>query len=177
MLAAGGVIAIENHSHSLLQTPDGIRRFADAMTSDRVGVALAPHHLPQDAELVAGIARDLGPRLKFVYAQQHGKGSNEKLPKEDELLQMPGRGPLDFGPLMRQLAAMNFAGPVEIFMHPVPRGVPILDTVAAITAEVNRARTALLAGLAGGFLPTNEKPRAGCRLMPAGGIPDRARRG
>ena len=55
--------------------------------------------------------------------------------------------PLDFGPLMRQLAAMNFAGPVEIFMHPVPRGVPILDTVAAITAEVNRARTALLAGL------------------------------
>ena len=93
---AGGVIAIENHSNSLLQTPDGIRRFADAVTSDRVGVALAP---------------------------------------------------LDFGPLMRQLAAMNFAGPVEIFMHPVPRGVPILDTVAAITAEVNRARTALLAGL------------------------------
>jgi hypothetical protein len=24
-------------------------------------------------------------------------------------------------------------------MHPVPRGVPILDTVPAITAEVNRA--------------------------------------
>ena len=90
---------------------------------------------------------------------------------------MPGRGPFDFGPLMRQLSAMHFDGPVEIFMHPVPRGVPILDTVAAITAEVNRARTALLAGLAGGFLPTNEKPRAGCRLMPAGGIPDRARRG
>ena len=31
---AGGVIAIENHSHSLLQTPDGIRRFADAVTSE-----------------------------------------------------------------------------------------------------------------------------------------------
>jgi sugar phosphate isomerase/epimerase len=140
---SGGVIAIENHSNSLLQTPDGIRRFADAVSSDRVGVAFAPHHLPQEAHLIAALARDLGPRMKFVYAQQHGKGSKEKLPKEDELLQMPGRGPLDFGPLMRELAAQRFAGPVEIFMHPVPRGVPILDTVPAITAEVNRARAHL----------------------------------
>jgi sugar phosphate isomerase/epimerase len=140
---SGGVIAIENHSSSLLQTPDGIRRFADAVTSDRVGVAFAPHHLPQDAHLIATLARDLGPRMKFVYAQQDGKGSKEKLPKEVELLQMPGRGPLDFGPLMRELAAQRFAGPVEIFMHPVPRGVPILDTVPAITAEVNRARAHL----------------------------------
>ena len=131
----GGVIAIENHSNSLLRTPDSVRRFADAVTSDRVGVALAPHHLPQDAHLIATLARDLGPRMKFVYAQQDGKGSKEKLPKEVELLQMPGRGPLDFGPLMRELAAQRFAGPVEIFMHPVPRGVPILDTVPAITAE------------------------------------------
>lgn len=145
--ATGGVIAIENHSRSLLQTPDGIRRFADAVSSDRVGVALAPHHLPQDAELIAELARDLGPRMKFVYAQQHGKGSTDKLPKEEELLQLPGRGPLDFGPLMRSLAAMNFTGPVEIFMHPVPRGVPILDTVAAVTAEVNRARASLMASL------------------------------
>ena len=141
--ATGGTIAIENHSNSLLQTPEGIRRFAELATPDCVGVALAPHHLPQDAELIAALARDLGPKLKFVYAQQHGKGSKEKLPKEDELLQMPGRGPLDFGPLMRALAGMRFTGPIEIFMHPVPRGVPILDSVEAITAEVNRARTSL----------------------------------
>ena len=141
--AAGGVIAIENHSHSLLQTPEGIRRFAEIAKHERVGIALAPHHLPQDAELIASLARDLGPKLKFVYAQQHGKGSKEKLPKEDELLQMPGRGPLDFRPLMRALADIRFAGPIEIFMHPVPRGVPILDSIEAITAEVNRARTCL----------------------------------
>ena len=141
--ATGGTIAIENHSSSLLQTPEGIRRFAELATPDCVGVALAPHHLPQDAELIAALARDLGPKLKFVYAQQHGKGSKEKLPKEDELLQMPGRGPLDFGPLMRALAGMRFTGPIEIFMHPVPRGVPILDSVEAITAEVNRARACL----------------------------------
>jgi len=154
----GGVIAIENHSSSLLQTADGIRLFADAVTSDRVGIALAPHHLPQDADLIATLARDLGPRLKFVYAQQHGKGAKEKLPKEDELLQLPGRGPLDFGPLMRQLAAQRFAGPVEIFMHPVPRGVPILDTVAAITAEVNRARAHLEALLAAATPETGRTP-------------------
>ena len=141
--AAGGVIAIENHSHSLLQTPEGIRHFAEIAKHERVGIALAPHHLPQDADLIASLARDLGPKLKFVYAQQHGKGAKEKLPKEEELLQMPGRGPLDFGPLMRALAGMRFDGPIEIFMHPVPRGVPILDSVAAITAEVNRARACL----------------------------------
>lgn len=141
--ATGGTIAIENHSSSLLQTPEGIRRFAELATPNCVGVALAPHHLPQDAELIAALASDLGPKLKFVYAQQHGKGSKEKLPKEDELLQLPGRGPLDFGPLIRALAGMRFAGPIEIFMHPVPRGVPILDSVEAITAEVNRARACL----------------------------------
>lgn len=144
---AGGVIAIENHSHSLLQSPEGIRRFAELATHERVGVALAPHHLPQDGPLVATLARELGPKLAFVYAQQHGKGSTEKLPKADELWQMPGRGAFDFGPLMRALAAMEYAGPVEIFMHPVPRGVPILGSVAEITAEVNRARSYLLATL------------------------------
>ena len=46
---------------------------------------------------------------------------------------------------------MHFAGPVEIFMifmHPVPRGVPILESVAEITAEVNRARSHLATALA-----------------------------
>lgn len=143
--AAGGVIAIENHSQSLLQTADGIRRFADALPSDHVGVALAPHHLPQDPALVAAVARDLGPRLKFVYAQAAapraaGPQPQPRAPRDDELLQLPGRGPFDFGPLMRTLAANEFAGPVEIFMHPTSRGVPIRDTVAAISAEVDRAR-------------------------------------
>jgi len=146
--AADGVIAIENHSQSLLRSAEAIRRFAELALGDRVGVALAPHHLPQDAELLATLARELGPKLKFVYAQQYGKGAKEKLPKDDELLQLPGRGPLDFGPLMRALAANGYAGPIEIFMHPVPRGVPILETPTAITAEVNRARRSLEACLA-----------------------------
>ncbi len=120
----GSILAIENHSHSLINSPDSIRWFGELSKSKNVGIALAPHHLPQDAELIAALARDLGPQLKFVYAQQHGRGFSEKLPKEKEMLQMPGRGSLDFEPLMRQLASQQFNGPVEIFMHPVPRGVP-----------------------------------------------------
>jgi sugar phosphate isomerase/epimerase len=146
--ATGGVLVIENHSSSMIVSPDAIRWFGELATSDRVGVALAPHHLPQDGDLLAALARDLGPKLKLVYAQQHGKGSKDKLPKDDELQQMPGRGPLDFGPLMRQLAAARYVGALEIFMHPVPRGVPILESIPAVTAEINRARS-YLEGLLG----------------------------
>lgn len=136
----GSILAIENHSRAVIRTPDSIRWFADLVRSEHVGIALAPHHLPQTGDVTAALARDLGPRLKLVYAQQDGRGAHEKVAKDEELLQMPGRGPLDFGPLMRQLAAMQYAGPIEIFMHPTPRGVPILDTIPEITAEIIRAR-------------------------------------
>jgi sugar phosphate isomerase/epimerase len=141
--AGGGVIAIENHSGSLLKSPESIHRFAKLVQSEKVGLALAPHHLPQEGQLLADLAAEVGGVLKFVYAQQLGHGSSQKLPKDEELLQLPGRGVLDFGPLMRQLAEMNYAGPIEIFMHPVPRGVPILPTLSEITAAVNASRAYL----------------------------------
>ncbi|WP_182871147.1 hypothetical protein [Stieleria mannarensis] len=56
---------------------------------------------------------------------------------------MPGRGELDFGPIVKTLAEIGFDGWTEIFMHPVPRGMPILETTAAVTAEINRARSYL----------------------------------
>ena len=118
----GCVIAIENHANSLIQSPDSIRWFGDMVDSSHLGIALAPHHLPQDADLIAKIAEDLGPRVKFFYAQQHGRGSQEKLPKEQEMLQMPGRGPLDFAPILAALRTIDYQGYTEIFMHPVPRG-------------------------------------------------------
>ena len=77
--------------------------------------------------------------MLMFYAWQHGKGSG-KLPKQDELLQMPGRGPLDFGPIVSALAQTSYAGFVSIFMHPFPRGIPILGTTAEVSAEINRAR-------------------------------------
>jgi len=53
---------------------------------------------------------------------------------------MPGRGDLDFTPLMAALRDIRYTGWTEIFMHPVPRGIPILKTTKAVTAEINRAR-------------------------------------
>jgi sugar phosphate isomerase/epimerase len=62
------------------------------------------------------------------------------MPKEEELQQMPGRGKLDWKPLLSALKEINFTGPTEIFMHPTPRGIPILPTAAETTAEIIRAK-------------------------------------
>ena len=136
----GVTIAIENHANNLIESPESIRRLIDVIPNDHLGVALAPYHLPQETALLSQLIRDLGPRLKVFYAWQHGMGCMTKLPKEQELLQMPGRGDLDFAPLLSALDAINYQGWTEIFMHPVPRGVPILGTTAAVTSEINKAR-------------------------------------
>ena len=70
-------------------------------------------------------------------------GCHKKLPKEQELLQMPGRGKLNFGPLLAALRDVKYTGWTEIFMHPVPRGIPILKTTRAVTSEINRSRSYL----------------------------------
>jgi hypothetical protein len=45
--------------------------------------------------------------------------------------------------LLSALKRINYSGWTEIFMHPVPRGIPILETAAAVTAEINRSRAYL----------------------------------
>ena len=133
-------IAIENHAKSLIDTPDSLKWLAEFTPSPRLKIALAPYHLPQDTELLAGLIRDCGLALEVFYAWQHGAGCMMQQPKEQELLQMPGRGTLDFSPLLKALADIDFRGWTEIFMHPFPRGLPILESVQGITTEVNRAR-------------------------------------
>ncbi len=59
------------------------------------------------------------------------------------VLQLPGRGPLDFCPILAALRRINYQGWTEIFMHPVPRGVPIMEPTEAVTAEINRSRAYL----------------------------------
>ena len=136
----GITIAIENHSMKMLDSPDSIKWLIEFRPSDKLAIALAPYHLPQDEKLLSGLIRSLGEGLEVFYAWQHSMGCMEKLPKEEELMQMPGRGSLDFRPLLSALKDINFQGWTEIFMHPVPRGVPILETAPAVTAEINRAR-------------------------------------
>ena len=133
-------LGIENHGHALLSTPDSLRYFAEFNRSKNLGVALAPYHLPQDEKLLAKLIEDLGPSLAHFYAWQHGQGCMEKLPKEQELEQMPGRGKLDFQPLLAALKKIDYQGWTEIFMHPVPRGIPIMETLEGVTAEINLAR-------------------------------------
>ena len=135
----GLTIGIENHSGSLLNTPDSIRYFGDFAKSSHLGVALAPYHLPQDERLLASLIEHLGPNLVHFYAWQHGKGCTKKLPKDQEMLQMPGRGGLHFALLVAALRKIGYAGWTEVFMHPVPRGIPILDTTAEVTAAINES--------------------------------------
>ena len=133
-------ISIENHSSALIESPDSMKWLIEFTDSPHLGIALAPYHLPDDAQLVAQLIEDLGQGLALFYAWQHGMGCHEKLPKAQELMQMPGRGSLDFAPILSALKKINYTGWTEIFMHPVPRGIPILDSIADVTDEINRAR-------------------------------------
>ena len=140
----GCIITIENHKNSLIVSPDSMKFFAE-FTQDmpHIGLSFAPHHLPQDAPMQGQLIRALGDSIKYFYAQQYGTGAHHQQPRELEMKQMPGIGPLDFGPLAHALKAISFDGFTEIFMHPFPRGLPIRDTVAEITQEINTARAYL----------------------------------
>lgn len=133
-------IAIENHANNLFESADSLKYLRDLAPSENLKVGLAPYHLPQDAQELAGLIRDLGDRIAIFYAWQHGHGCMTRLPKEEELLQLPGRGPLDFTPLLTALRDIRYQGWTEIFMHPVPRGIPILETADEVTNEINRSR-------------------------------------
>jgi len=133
-------IAIENHGKNLIDSPDSLRWLVEFGKDLPLGVELAPYHLPQEPALIAGLIKDLGNRIKVFCAWQHGNGCMKTMPKDEELLQMPGRGPLDFKPILAALKAVRYTGFTEVFMHPTPRGIPILPTAAETTAEINRAR-------------------------------------
>lgn len=137
----GLTIAIENHGNALLHTPDSIRYWAELNSHPALGVAFAPHHLHEQVAEMPKLIRELGARnLPFVYFQEYGIGSKQTVAKEIELQQLPGYGTLDYRPILTALREVGFAGHVEIFMHPTPRGVPMLPTPGEITAAINRSR-------------------------------------
>lgn len=141
--AANGItIAIENHGRNLIDSPDSLRWLAE-LAGPGIGIALAPYHLPQDSALMASLIRDFGAKLTLFYAWEYGRSCSKAMPKEEELEQMPGRGKFHFKPLVSALKEIRFNGPTEIFMHPTPRGIPILETATQVTTEINRARAHL----------------------------------
>ena len=139
----GVTIAIENHANNLIDSPDSLRYLLELRPSTHLAIALAPYHLPQDETLLASLVQELMPALEVFYAWQHGEGCMTQLPKDKELLQMPGRGRLDFAPMLSVLKSNRFAGWTSIFMHPFPRGIPILEKTEDVTKEINRARNYL----------------------------------
>ena len=137
----GITIAIENHANALLASPDSIRYFAELNTHPALGVAFAPHHLHDTVELMPELIRGLGAKnLPFIYFQEYGIGSKETVAKEIELEQLPGFGTLDYRPILAALRDIDFTGYAEIFMHPTPRGVPMLPTPGEITTAINKSR-------------------------------------
>ncbi|MCB1211643.1 MAG: sugar phosphate isomerase/epimerase [Verrucomicrobiales bacterium] len=138
---SGVTLGIENHVNNLIDTPDSLRWLADAIRDiPGIGIALAPYHLPQEPKLLADLIVHCDKKLTLFYAWEHGMGCMKPMPKEEEIQQLPGRGPLDWKPPLAALKQINFTGPTEIFMHPTPRGIPIMPTLAESTAEMIRGR-------------------------------------
>lgn len=136
----GVTIAIENHGGGLIDSEEAILRLCDATEGEPLGIALAPYHLPQESQGLAQLIRELDERMVMFYAWQHGAGCMQAQPLEQELLQLPGRGELDFAPLVEALAEIEYRGLTEIFMHPFPRGRAILDSTQAVTEQIVTCR-------------------------------------
>lgn len=138
----GVKIVLENHDKQLLYHPDSLRYFAEFNRSKGLGIALAFHHLHRFVPEIPKLIRELGnEQIPFIYFQEHSAGIREKVAKEIEMQQMPGfGGGLDYRPIVRALMDIDYRGYVEIFMHPVPRGIPILPTVKEVSAAINRSR-------------------------------------
>lgn len=143
----GVTIGIENHGGALLSSPDSIRCFCETATSDRLGVVLAPYHLPQDPAVLAGLIKDMGPKLAHLYAWQLPAKAKEG-EKPDDLPELPGHGGMDFTPIVAALKAIGFKGWTEIFTHAHKHNGAMAATTDAVTQEVVRCRQYLEACLA-----------------------------
>jgi sugar phosphate isomerase/epimerase len=87
------------------------------------------------------LIKDCGKEnLPFIYFQEYHPSSKTQMAKEEELKQMPGFGTLDYVPILKAMAEIEFDGLAEIFMHPVPRGIPVLPTAGEITKVILKSR-------------------------------------
>lgn len=137
----GVTMSIENHKNSMLSSPDSIRYFYELNPSSHVGVAFAPHHLYDAIDEIPKLIREGGKEnIPFIYFQEYHLSSKQEMVKVEELKQMPGFGSLDYVPILAALRDIEFDGLAEIFMHPTPRGTPMLPTATEITQVINHSR-------------------------------------
>ena len=134
-------MAIENHKNSMLSSPDSIRYFYELNPSSHVGIAFAPHHLYDAIDEIPKLIREgKKENIPFIYFQEYHLSSKQEMVKVEELKQMPGFGSLDYVPILAALRDIEFDGLAEIFMHPTPRGTPMLPTATEITQVINHSR-------------------------------------
>jgi sugar phosphate isomerase/epimerase len=122
-------IAIENHSAALLNSADSFKAFVELASHPRLGIALAPYHLQRDKIPVEDVIAIAGPRLLFFYAWQN----------EPEIRQLPGGGSTDFTPWLKALAAADYRGYINPFMHESLKAAPGEDRRALSTAAMSEA--------------------------------------
>ena len=76
-----------------------------------------------------------------MYFQEHSEGIYKRPPKDIEMQQLPGYGgSLDYRPIVSVLRYIRYTGSIEIFMHPVPRDIPVLPAAPEITAAINKSK-------------------------------------
>jgi hypothetical protein len=104
---------------------------------------------------------------RHAIAWQHRNGCMKPMPKEEELLQMPGHGPRNFAPLLAALGGINFQSWADIFMHRTPRGIPIVEGgAAAVTAEITSRPGLPRAGVGRGIARPPRERHLALRLTP-----------
>jgi len=138
-------IGIENHGGALLCSPDSFRYFCEYAASPRLKISFAPYHLPQKSETIAGLLREIGPKLAHIYMWQrpaNRRKTGAALPA------LPGPGGLDFVPIVAALKAVRFTGWTEIFTHAHVHNGAMCETTEQVTAKVVEAREYLEACLA-----------------------------
>ena len=124
--------------------PDSLRYFAEFNRSANLGIAFAPHHLlpmgrSKSRNCSATSARSRSAVRVFSGAL---RGHDEEDEQGDRNAATPRTSAArsTIGPIVKALRDIGYSGFVEIFMHPMPRGIPILPTAAEITAAINKSR-------------------------------------
>jgi len=138
-------IGIENHGGALLCSPDSFRHFCEFADSPRLKISFAPFHLPQKSETIAGLIREIGPKLAHIYMWQRPANRKET---GAALPALPGPGGLDFVPIVAALKDVRFAGWTEIFTHAHKHNGAMCETTEAVSAKVAETRRYLEACLA-----------------------------
>jgi sugar phosphate isomerase/epimerase len=125
-------IAIENHAHAILDSPQSFELFTKHNPAPEVvGFSIAPYHLQRRKADVAQVIRDHGDKLLFFYAWQLAEGTK----------QLPGHGPVDFSAWLRALRGVGYSHWMTPFMHGELPADEMAEAVSKSFEYLNQLKT------------------------------------